>query len=144
TEKVSRPRVVLPEVTISDRELRYRHLLSISSGLAPIPIAVAHPCDRESLLGPVQAARAGLVEPILVGPEARIRGVAEGHDIDLTGLRIVDTEHSHASAEVAVALCRDGAAEALMKGSLHTDEMMSEVIRHLRTGRRISHVFLAD
>lgn len=144
TEKVSRPRIVLPEVTISDRELRYRHLLSISSGLTPIPIAVAHPCDRESLLGPVQAARAGLVEPILVGPEARIRGVAEEHGIDLAGLRIVDTEHSHASAEAAVALCRDGGAEALMKGSLHTDEMMSEVIRHLRTGRRISHVFLAD
>jgi len=144
TEKIRRPRVVLPEVTVSDRELRYRHLLSVSSGLAPIPIAVAHPCDRESLLGPVQAAQAGLVDPILVGPESRIRSVAEEHGIDLKGLRIVDTAHSHASAETAVALCRDGGAEALMKGSLHTDEMMSQVIKHLRTGRRISHVFLAD
>ena len=144
TEKIARPRVVLPEVTISDRELRYRHLLSVSSGLSPIPIAVVHPCDRESLLGPVQAARAGLVDPILVGPEARIRAVAEENEIDVKGFRIVDTEHSHASAEVAVAMCRDGGAEALMKGSLHTDEMMSQVIKHLRTGRRISHVFLAD
>ena len=144
TEKISRARVVLPEVTVSDRELRYRHLLSVSAGLSPIPIAVAHPCDRESLLGPVQAAKAGLVDPILVGPESRIRAVAEEHEIDIKGLRIVDTAHSHESAEVAVALCRDGGAEALMKGSLHTDEMMSQVIKHLRTGRRISHVFLAD
>jgi len=144
TEKISRARVVLPEVTVSDRELRYRHLLSVSAGLSPIPIAVAHPCDRESLLGPVQAAKAGLVDPILVGPESRIRAVAEEHEIDIKGFRIVDTAHSHESAEVAVALCRDGGAEALMKGSLHTDEMMSQVIKHLRTGRRISHVFLAD
>ena len=144
TEKIKRTRVVLPEVTISDRELRYRHLLSISQGLSPIPIAVTHPCDRESLLGPVQAAQAGLVDPILIGPEARIHAVAEEHGIDIKGFRIVNTAHSHASAEVAAAMCRDGGAEALMKGSLHTDEMMSEVIRHLRTGRRISHVFLAD
>src|SRR5690606_32852198 len=88
--------------------------------------------------------KAGLVDPILVGPESRIRAVAEEHEIDIRGFRIVDTAHSHASAEVAVGLFRDGGAEALMKGSLHTDEMMSQVIRHLRTGRRISHVFLAD
>ncbi|MFN3985807.1 MAG: bifunctional enoyl-CoA hydratase/phosphate acetyltransferase [Rhodocyclaceae bacterium] len=147
TEKVKRPRMNLPEVTISDRELRYRHLLSITSGLTPIPIAVAHPCDVESLRGPVQAAQAGLVDPILVGPEGKIRAVAEEYDIDLRGLRIVDVPHSHASAETAVALCRDGGVEALMKGSLHTDELMSAVVSKahgLRTDRRISHVFLAD
>ena len=144
TEKIKRARVVLPEVTISDRELRYRHLLSVSAGLSPIPMAVAHPCDKESLSGPVQAAHAGLIDPILVGPEHRIRAVAEEFNIDIRGFRIVDTEHSHASAEVAVGMCRDGLAEALMKGSLHTDEMMLQVIKHLRTGRRISHVFLAD
>ena len=144
TEKIKRERVVLPEVTISDRELRYRHLLSVSAGLQPVPMAVAHPCDKESLGGPVQAAQAGLIDPILVGPEARIRAVAEEFDIDLRGMRIVDTAHSHESAKVAVEMCRSGTAEALMKGSLHTDEMMSEVIRCLRTGRRISHVFLAD
>lgn len=147
TEKIKRARVNLPEVTISDRELRYKHLLSVSAGLSPIPIAVAHPCDAESLRGPVQAAQAGLVDPILVGPEARIRATAEEHGIDIRGFRIVDVAHSHAAAEAAVALCREGGAEALMKGSLHTDELMSAVVAKeggLRTARRISHVFLAD
>lgn len=147
TEKVKRPRMNLPEVTISDRELRYRHLLSIASGLSPIPIAVAHPCDAESLRGPIQAAEAGLVDPILVGPESKIRAIAEELGLDLRGFRIVDVPHSHASAEAAVALCRDGGVEALMKGSLHTDELMSAVVSRaggLRTERRISHVFLAD
>ncbi len=147
TEKVKRPRMNLPEVTISDRELRYRHLLSIASGLSPIPIAVAHPCDAESLRGPIQAAEAGLVDPILVGPESKIRALAEELGLDLRGFRIVDVPHSHASAEAAVALCRDGGVEALMKGSLHTDELMSAVVSRaggLRTERRISHVFLAD
>jgi len=147
TVKIKRPRIHLPEVTISDRELRYRHLLSITSGMSPIPIAVAHPCDPESLRGPLQAAAAGLVEPVLVGPEAKIRAVAEQEGLSLKGIRIVDVPHSHAAAETAVALARDGAVEALMKGSLHTDELMSAVISKvggLRTARRISHVFLAD
>lgn len=144
TEKIKRARVQLPEVTISDREQRYRHLVSITAGLPPIPIAVAHPCDKESLSGPVQAAKAGLVSPILVGPEAKIRAVAEEFGLDLHGMTIIDTPHSHASAAEAVKLCYEGKAEALMKGSLHTDEMMGEVVRHLRTDRRISHVFLAD
>lgn len=147
TEKVKRPRINLPEVTISDRELRYRHLLSIASGLSPIPMAVAHPCDAESLRGPIQAAEAGLIDPILVGPEYKIRAVAEEQGLDLRNFRIVDVPHSHAAAEAAVALCRDGGVEALMKGSLHTDELMSAVVSRtagLRTGRRISHVFLAD
>lgn len=147
TEKIKRPRMNLPEVTISDRELRYRHLLSIASGLTPIPMAVAHPCDAESLRGPLQAAEAGLIDPILVGPEHKIRSVAEELGLDLHGFRIVDVPHSHASAEAAVALCRDGGVEALMKGSLHTDELMSAVVSRtagLRTARRISHVFLAD
>ena len=147
TEKIKRPRMQLPEVTISDKELRYRHLLSVATGLSPIPIAVAHPCDAESLRGPIQAAHAGLVDPILVGPESRIRAVAEEQGLDLRGFRIVDTAHSHASAEAAVALCRDGGVEALMKGSLHTDELMSAVVSKatgLRTARRISHVFMAD
>lgn len=147
TEKIKRPRVNLPEVTINDRELRYRHLLSLTAGLSPIPIAVAHPCDAESLRGPVQAAQAGLVDPTLVGPESRIRAVAEEHGINLKGFRIVDVPHSHAAAETAVALCREGKIEALMKGSLHTDELMSAVVSKangLRTARRISHVFLAD
>lgn len=147
TEKVRRPRMNLPEVTISDRELRYRHLLSIASGLTPIPMAVAHPCDAESLRGAIQAAEAGLIDPILIGPEHKIRSVAEELSLDLRDFRIVDVPHSHAAAEAAVALCRDGSVEALMKGSLHTDELMSAVVSRtggLRTERRISHVFLAD
>ncbi len=147
TEKVRRARVSLPEVTISDRELRYGHLLSVAAGLPAIRMAVAHPCDKESLGGAVLAARAGLITPILVGPEARIRGVAEEHALDIEGFRIIDVPHSHAAADAAVALCRDGSADALMKGSLHTDELMGAVVsrdKGLRTGRRISHVFLAD
>jgi len=147
SEKIKRPRVNLPAIKISDRELRYRHLLSITSGMSPIPIAVAHPCDAESLRGPVQAAQAGLVDPILVGPEAKIRAVAEEYGLDLRPFRIIDVAHSHAAAEAAVGLCRDGGAEALMKGSLHTDELMGAVVSRaggLRTARRISHVFLAD
>lgn len=146
-EKVHRPRVVLPEVTISDRELRYRHLVSITSGLPPVAIAVAHPCDTESLRGPLEAAKQGLVIPVLIGPEARIRAIAEQEELDLKGVRIIDVPHSHAAAETAVALCRSGETAALMKGSLHTDELMSEVVAKetgLRTSRRISHVFLAD
>ena len=146
-QKIRRARVNLPEVTISDRELRYGHLLSISAGLAPIPIAVAYPCDKESLGGAVQAAQAGLVTPILVGPAAKIRAVAEANDLDIGRFRIVDVPYPHEAAAAAVALCRDGEAEALMKGSLHTDELMSCVVsrdKGLRTSRRISHVFLAD
>ncbi len=147
SEKIKRVRVSLPKVNISNRELRYQHLLSITGGLSPIPIAVAHPCDAESLRGPIQAAEAGLVIPILIGPEAKIRSVAEEQGLNLKNYRIIDVQHSHAAAEAAVALCRDGTAEALMKGSLHTDELMGAVVSKttgLRTARRISHVFLAD
>ncbi|QID16797.1 bifunctional enoyl-CoA hydratase/phosphate acetyltransferase [Nitrogeniibacter mangrovi] len=147
TEKIKRPRVNLPEVTISDKELRYQQLVSMTAGLDPIPIAVAHPCDTESLAGPLQAAEEGLVIPVLVGPEAKIRAVAEAEGFDLTGVRIVDVPHSHAAAEKAVELARNGEVEALMKGSLHTDELMSAVVSKaggLRTERRISHVFIAE
>ncbi|MBN9696904.1 MAG: bifunctional enoyl-CoA hydratase/phosphate acetyltransferase, partial [Zoogloea sp.] len=116
-------------------------------GMEPVPIAVAHPCDTESLRGPIQARDAGLVIPVLVGPESKIREVAEREHIDLRGVRIVDVPHSHASAETAVRLARCGEVEALMKGSLHTDELMSEVVAKetgLRTSRRLSHVFMAD
>jgi phosphate acetyltransferase len=147
TEKIKRARIELPEVTLLDREARYQHLLDRTRGLAAIPMAVVHPCDRESLLGVVEATQAGLIVPTLVGPEAKIRSVAEQQGIDLAGIAIIDVEHSHAAAARAVALVREGKAEALMKGSLHTDELMGEVVdanTGLRTARRISHVFLAD
>ena len=146
-DKVKRPRINLPEVTISDKALRYQHLLSAASGLAPIPIAVAHPCDAESLRGPLVAREAGLVIPLLVGPEKRIRALAEELGFDLSGIRIIDQPHSHAAAARAVQLAHRGEVEAVMKGSLHTDELMSEVVAKeggLRTARRISHVFVAD
>jgi phosphate acetyltransferase len=147
TEKIKRPRVALPEVTLVDRGARYQHLLERTRGLAPIPMAVAHPCDKESLLGVVEATQAGLIVPILIGPLAKMRAVAEQHGIDLSGLCLVDVEHSHAAAAEAVAQARAGKVEALMKGSLHTDELMAEVVdtaTGLRTARRVSHVFLAD
>jgi len=148
TEKVSRMQEVhMPEIRIDDKHERYVHLLERVKGLEPIPTAVAHPCDEESLKGPVMAFRAGIIEPILVGPENKIRAVAEEFGIDLSGIRIVHAAHSHDSAALAVSLVRTGDAEALMKGSLHTDELMGEVVARangLRTSRRISHVFLMD
>mgnify|MGYP001222933915 CR=1 FL=1 len=139
--------VQLPEIRIDDKFERYQLLLARAKGLEAIPMAVAHPCDVESLKGPVMAFQAGIIEPILVGPEAKIRAVAEEHGIDISGIRIVNAMHSHDSAAIAVSLVRNGDAEALMKGSLHTDELMGEVVDRangLRTARRISHVFLMD
>lgn len=148
TEKVEHMQeVYLPTVHIDDKHERYQHLLSRAKGLEPIPTAVAHPCDAESLKGPVIAFQEGIIEPILVGPEAKIRSVAEENGLDLSGIRIVNARHSHDSAAIAVSLVRSGDAEALMKGSLHTDELMGEVVARangLRTARRISHVFLMD
>jgi len=148
SEKVSRlQEIQAPEIHIDDKHARYTQLLSRVKGLEPIPTAVAHPCDLESLKGPVQAYQAGIIEPILVGPENKIRAIAEEFAIDLSGVRIVNAAHSHDSAAIAVSLVRTGDAEALMKGSLHTDELMSEVVSRangLRTSRRISHVFIMD
>ena len=147
TEKIKRTRTELPNVTISDRTSRYQSLLARAKGMESIAMAVAHPCDAESLGGVMTALRADLIVPILVGPAARIRAVAEEQNFDLKGIEIVDAPHSHAAAAKAVSLVRAGRAEALMKGSLHTDELMAEVVAAgsgLRTERRISHVFLAD
>ena len=126
---------------------KYAKLLKRCESLPAVKCAVAHPCDRDSLLGPIEAARRGLIEPVLVGPEAKIRAVAQDEKIDLSPYRIVPTEHSHASAEKAVAMARAGEVEALMKGSLHTDELMGAVVPSatgLRTNRRISHAFIMD
>jgi len=135
-----------PEVILR-RTDKYAKLMKKCEGLPPVACAVAHPCDRDSLLGPIEAARLGLIDPVLVGPEDKIRAVAKAEGIDLSPYRIVPTEHSHASAAKAVALVRAGEVEALMKGSLHTDHLMSAVVASatgLRTSRRISHVFLMD
>jgi len=123
---------------------KYTALLARCAGLPPIPTAVAHPCDVSSLSGALEAAKLGLIVPILVGPAARIRQVAAEHGLALGDTRIIDTAHSHASAERAVEAVRAGEAELLMKGSLHTDELLHAVTASasgLRTGRRLSHVF---
>ncbi len=126
---------------------KYRRLLEHCKGLPPTPTAVAHPCDESSLRAAVDATKQGLIAPILVGPRERIEAVAKAGDIDIAGLPIVDAPYSEASAAKAVDLVREGKAEALMKGSLHTDELMGAVVRRdtgLRTSRRVSHCFVMD
>ena len=132
-------------------ELRYgdafAQLIKSCQGCEPIPCAVVHPCDRDSLMGAIEAAKRGFIIPVLVGPEDKIRKVAEEAQIDLSPYRIVSTEHSNASAAKAVELARAGEVEALMKGSLHTDEIMGAIVptaAGLRTSRRISHAFVMD
>lgn len=146
-EKVSRPRVLLPEVELLERGRGYRQLIELSADLPPVRTAVVHPVDPVSLLGAVEAAREGLIVPVLVGPEARIREAAAKACADLDGMWVVPTEHSDAAAARAVELVRAGEAEALMKGTLHTDELLRPVVdgaTGLRTKRRISHVFALD
>src|SRR5215510_3019310 len=126
---------------------KYEQLLERCKKLEPISTAVAHPCEQTALEGAVDAGQKGLIKPILVGPEAKIREIAAKHGIDLGHAQIVDTPHSHASAAKAVELVRQGQAEILMKGSLHSDEILGAVVAKetgLRTGRRISHVFIMD
>jgi phosphate acetyltransferase/phosphate butyryltransferase len=125
----------------------FKMLMDACKTRPAITVAVAHPCDEASLTGALDAARAGLIIPILVGPEHKIRAVAEQNGLDLNSYTIVHVEHSHAAAARVVELVRAGQADALMKGSLHTDELLAEVVHPttgLRTGRRISHCFVMD
>jgi phosphotransacetylase len=126
---------------------KYEKLLERCAKLSPVPTAVAHPCEKTALAGALEAGEKGLIIPILVGPADKIEGVAKSSGIELGKTQIVDAPHSHASAAKAVALVREGQAELLMKGSLHTDELLGAVVARetgLRTGRRISHVFIMD
>lgn len=126
---------------------KYERLIAKAREIPPAPTAVAHPCDEASLRGALDAAAQGLITPILVGPSARIVATAKQAGLDIAGLEIVDTPHSHASAAKAVELVHAGKAALLMKGSLHTDELLAEVTNKetgLRTGRRVSHVFIMD
>src|SRR6266581_40151 len=147
-EKIRRPKTQLPDFKLSrTKAARHDRLIAMTQGLEPISLAVVHPCDTESLKGALLARDEGLAIPTLIGPEERIRALAEQLGLDLAGCKIVNVPHSHAAAEVGVALARDNKVEALMKGSAHTDELMSEVVAKdtgLRTARRISHVFLMD
>jgi phosphate acetyltransferase len=126
---------------------KYERLLARCEGLAPVPTAVAHPCEATALSGAVEAASRGLIVPLLVGPAAKIAETAAESHLDISNLEIVDAPHSHGSAAKAVELVKQGRAEILMKGSLHTDELMSAIVSReggLRTARRISHVFIMD
>lgn len=145
-EKVRRPRVELPKVVLGSHD-GYRHLIEATRGADPVPTAVCHPCSAPAIVAVAEAAEAGLIAPVLVGPDARIEAAAEEAGVDISAFRIVSAPHSHAAAQAAVDLVRSGDVQALMKGSLHTDELMGAVVSHasgLRTERRISHVYLMD
>ncbi|MBB5537563.1 phosphate acetyltransferase [Rhizobium giardinii] len=136
------------DLTTTTREpSKYDRLIAAAQEVAPAVTIVTHPCDESSLRGAIEAAESRLIVPVLVGPAAKIRAVAAEHGLDLKEYEIVDAPHSHAAAAQAVALIREGRGELLMKGSLHTDELMREVTASatgLRTERRISHVFVMD
>jgi len=145
--KQSSERMDMPELKVSRGHHVFEKLIARCHELKPVSVSVCYPCDEVSLRGPVEAAEAGLIDPILVGPKAKIEAVAQTFGLNIAKYRILDVADSQDAAERAVALCRTGEAEVLMKGSLHTDEMMHEVARKdtgLRTGRRISHVFIMD
>ena len=147
TQKVRRPRAMLPEVHIHERGARYQQLIDATRELEPMLTAVVHPCDELSLAGAIEAMRQRLIVPVLVGPEHKIRAAAAQAGLVLDGVQLIDVPHSHAAAERAVALARNGNVQALMKGALHTDELMGTVVdaaSGLRTERRISHVFALD
>ncbi len=146
TAKVSRARSELPELSVGRHE-RFHALLGATSQLEPLVTAVAHPCDATVLGAVVEAVQARLINPILVGPALKIRKAAEAGGVDISAFRLVDVPHSHAAAAEAVALVQRGEAALLMKGSLHTDELLRAVLAlesGLRTERRMSHVYLMD
>lgn len=146
TEKVKRPRWALPAVQLNERPHLHR-LMEAAKQQGPLRTAVVHPVDKASLAGAVAAAGEGLIEPLLIGPEHKIRAVAEAEGLDISSFTLIATEHSHAAAEKAVELARAGEVDALMKGSLHTDEFLRPVVSKqtgLRTERRMGHVFAFD
>jgi phosphate acetyltransferase len=146
TRRLAYAEVVPPELALR-RGDAFARLFKACEGLPAVPCAVVHPCDGDSLLGPIEAARRGLIAPVLVGPEDKIQAVARAEGVDLGPYRLVSVPHSHAAAARAVELARSGEVEALTKGSLHTDELMGAVVPSaagMRTARRISHVFVMD
>lgn len=145
TERVERARTTLPEVRLRVGQDGVQRLLEHVRPLGALRTAVVHPCDALSLGGALDAHAAGLIDPVLVAPRARLMAVAQQAGLDLTGIAIEDVPHSHAAAARAVALVQEGQVQALMKGSLHTDELMAAVVATqggLRTKRRVSHCFV--
>ena len=144
--KLQRPPGHGPLMPFFDPQARLQSLLDMGKNLPAVPCAIVHPCDAESLHGALEAARLGLIAPILIGPETRIRALAEAEGVDLNGLSIRGVEHSHAAADMAAQMAANRQVEAMMKGSLHTDELIHAVLAQpmLRSGRRLSHVFRFD
>lgn len=142
----SSPPLGLHPVRGFDPVQRLAALMAKGQGLPPVPCAVVHPCDEQALQGAVDAAARRLIEPVLVGPQARIQTLADAAGLDISAFRLVASAHSHDSAELSARMAAAGEVEALMKGSLHTDELMSAVLAEpgLRTKRRLSHVFRFD
>lgn len=147
-EKIKRKRIKLPIVALKEEEsARYQQLITMTEGLKPLVTAVVHPVEENSLSGAIEAAQEGLIIPLLVGPEDKIRKAAEDLKIDLSPYEIVATKHSHEAAEKAVELVRSGRAEAIMKGKIHTEELLHPILNKeggLRTGRRMSHILALD
>ncbi len=143
TEKLRMPRVHAPHISLFDPEQRHANLLAMGANLEPVRCGVVHPCDADSLQGAMDAHHAGLIHAVLIAPEKKLRAVAAEAGIDLTGIDVIDVEHSHAAAELAAQMAADKKLEAFMKGSWHTDELIHAVVsqKGLRTGRRMSHVF---
>lgn len=137
----------LAHIPLHEQRAGYQHLLGLAAGLEPIVTVVVHPCDKESLSVAIEAARDRLIIPIFVAPEKKLRTLADALGVDISPYKLVPAVHSHDAAAKAVAVVREGIAEALMKGSLHTDELMAAVVARdtgLRTDRRMSHVFILD
>ena len=146
TEKIVRQQLCVPEATLSNRDERFQRFIALAEGMDPVATAVVHPCDEESLKGAILAAARGLICPILVGPSDRIHQIAHAIGVDISRFQLIDSPYSQESARIAVELVRKGKAEALMKGSLHTDELMQAILTQtpLRTKRRMSHLFRFD
>lgn len=145
TERIERPRATLPDVRLSVGADGLQRLMEYVRPLEPIRVAVVHPCDAMSLSAALDARSVQLIEPVLIAPRAKLEAVAAAEGLDLTGVEIHDVAHSHEAATLAVAMAAKGDVLALMKGSLHTDELMSAVLSSaggLRTARRVSHCFL--
>ncbi len=142
-EKLRMPRIHAPHISLFNPEERHANLLALGAQLEPVRCGVVHPCDADSLQGAMDAHHAGLIQAVLIAPEKKLRAVASEAGIDLSGIEVIDVAHSHAAAEVAAQMAADKKLEALMKGSLHTDELIHAVVsqKGLRTGRRMSHVF---
>jgi len=146
SQKVKRPRSFAPHIQLFNPEARFNALLARGNGLEAVRCAVVHPCDKESLSGALDAARYQLIIPVLIGPKAKINKVAQEAGLDISACELIDVPHSHAAADMAAEMAANRQVEILMKGSLHTDELLHAVLCRpaLRTGRRMSHVFRFD